>query len=439
MLLRRALPLSLLLFIGSNPTPSFAEPSSNILPRAIHKLHGAAVKHTKSFARDLRVALGAVLVAAPQDQLQHVVYCKPQSTKTNTEGGISGGGNGTSSAVPGSSTKGGSTSKPTSTGSASSGMSPAATSVPASPWKLTQSSSGQSFFNGWTWYTDPDPTNGIVQYVDQNTAFGNNLASINNAGNAIMKVETTPKVSGNRMSVRITTGYSFNGGLIVMDAVHMPTGCGIWPAWWTNGPNWPAGGEIDIIEGVGDYTNNQATIHTNPGCTLSSGDANALKITGSVIGGTDCAALTTGNQGCGIRAGSSVSFGAAFNKNGGGTYAMKWDSSGIAVYFFPRGSEPADLNANAPNPDSWGNPQARWPASGCDPFQFFNNHHGIFDTTLCGDWAGGVWNSAGIPGQEQSCAQRTGFSTCEDFVRNNGGSMSEAYWEVKSVRLFQTS
>src|SRR6188768_1635436 len=36
---------------------------------------------------------------------------------------------------------------------------------------------------------------------------------------------------------------------------------------------------------------------------------------------------------------------------------------------------------------------------------------------LSGDWQGGVWNAAGIPGQEQSCAQRTGFSTCEAFIR----------------------
>lgn len=35
-----------------------------------------------------------------------------------------------------------------------------------------------------------------------------------------------------------------------MDSVHMPTGCATWPAFWSNGPNWPAGGEIDIVEGV---------------------------------------------------------------------------------------------------------------------------------------------------------------------------------------------
>lgn len=44
-----------------------------------------------------------------------------------------------------------------------------------------------------------------------------------------MRVETTPNVSGNRKSVRISTKAQFNGGLFIMDAVHMPTGCGIWP------------------------------------------------------------------------------------------------------------------------------------------------------------------------------------------------------------------
>jgi len=43
-----------------------------------------------------------------------------------------------------------------------------------------------------------------------------------------------------------------------------------------------------------------------------------------------------------------------------------------------------------------------------------------------GQWAGGVWSSSGIPGQEQSCAQKTGFSTCEAFVRANGAAMDEA-------------
>jgi len=217
----------------------------------------------------------------------------------------------------------------------------------------------------------------------------------------------------------------------------MPTGCGIWPAFWSDGPNWPAGGEIDIIEGVNDYTNNQATIHTNVGCTIASTSSATLAISGSVIGGTNCAALTTGNQGCGIRSSSATSYGPGFNTNNGGIYAMKWDSTGIAIYFFPRTSIPADITAGAPLPDTWGAAQARWPAASCDPFTFFNNHQAIFDTTLCGDWAAAVWSSSGIPGQEQSCAQRTGVATCEAFVRANGASIAQAYWEIKNLTIYQ--
>lgn len=50
-------------------------------------------------------------------------------------------------------------------------------------------------------------------------------------------------------------------------------------------------------------------------------------MSGSVIGGTDCSALNTGNQGCGIRAGTGKSFGPGFNSNGGGVYASEsWNA-----------------------------------------------------------------------------------------------------------------
>ncbi|KAF9040367.1 glycoside hydrolase family 16 protein [Hymenopellis radicata] len=373
------------------------------------------------------MAFGPVLVTQRSEQA-HLTYCTLSSNKgLSGSGSDSGDGNGHSGLGPSAS----STRTATGTSAAPTG------STSASPWSLVETHTGNDFFDGWSFWTTSDPTHGIVDYVDESTGRSNGLLEVNSDGNAIMRVETTDIVSANRKSIRITTESSYNTGtLAIMDSVHMPTGCGTWPAWWSNGPNWPIGGEIDIIEGVNNYTNNQATVHTDTGCTISTDDETVLGITGTVIGGTNCAAYETGNQGCGIQSNSDVSFGRAFNNNGGGVYALKWDDTGISVYFWATGSVPADVTAETPVPATWGEPMANWPSSGCNPSKYFYDNTFIFDTTLCGDWAGSAWSSTDKPGQEESCATRTGFSDCESFVRASGSSFHEAYWEVKSVKFY---
>ena len=32
--------------------------------------------------------------------------------------------------------------------------------------------------------------------------------------------------------------------------IWMPAGSALWPAWWTDGQNWPSDGEIDVVEGI---------------------------------------------------------------------------------------------------------------------------------------------------------------------------------------------
>ncbi|EJD03860.1 uncharacterized protein FOMMEDRAFT_167171 [Fomitiporia mediterranea MF3/22] len=413
------LALSILLFAHAAPTTCAFKPHK-ALARVTERFHQYAKRHSVQFARDLRVVFQGL--SGEKDEFDpnasRRVYCvRPDDL------GLKGNGSSTSPT----------TDRSGSTGSATaSGATPTATSA----YQLVESHSGNNFFDGFSFFDFPDPTGGTVDYQSQSNAEDNELIAINDAGNAVIRVDTTPTIPGNRKAVRITTENSFTQGIFVLDAVHMPQGCGTWPAFWSNG----AAGEIDSLEGVNDYTNNQATLHTAPGCTIPSDSTpQSLDVAATVVGGTNCATTETGNTGCGMRADSNTTYGSGFNSVGGGVYATLWDDDQIAVYFFPRGSIPQDLDAEAPLPDTWGTPIARWPASNCDISKFFKSHTIIINTTFCGQWAGVLWGSTGVPGQGASCATRTGYSTCDEFVRNNGASFDQAYWEISSVKVYQTS
>ncbi|WRT64063.1 uncharacterized protein IL334_000991 [Kwoniella shivajii] len=320
----------------------------------------------------------------------------------------------------------------------------AETSQSTSSWSKVEEWSGNSFFdnvNFWEWN---DPTHGTVDFLGASDAWNSGLISINSNKRAVMAVDTTQVVSGGRKSIRIHGNRVFTGGLVLMDAYHMPDGCGTWPAWWQNGPNWPEGGEIDILEGVNAFTQNQVSLHTGQGCTMPS-DLNSNQV-GSLTTGSynsyDCSSTNTANQGCGVRDETTQNaYGSGFNSIGGGVYAMRWSKAGIAVWFFPRSNIPSDITNDSPDPSSWGKAMANFPSDNCDPYQFFYDHYNIFDTTLCGDWAGadGVWNYAGYAGQDQSCAAKTGYSTCADYVLNSGSSFADAYWEVSYVKYFNST
>jgi hypothetical protein len=129
---------------------------------------------------------------------------------------------------------------------------------------------------------------------------------------------------------------------------------------WMVGPNWPNRGEIDIIEGVNLNTYNQVTLHSSPGCVPSVGAGGQ---TGHNIGNADCGA-GGGNTGCGRESNIAVSYGTAFNANGGGVYATLWTSSGVKVWYFAARDVPANIKNNNPDPSSWGTPMANF--AGCN-------------------------------------------------------------------------
>jgi len=73
---------------------------------------------------------------------------------------------------------------------------------------------------------------------------------------------------------------------------------------------------------------------------------------------------------------------------------MEWTSDWIRVWFFPRTNIPSSITSGAPNITEFGIPRANFEmvalneTANCTIDQRFAHHQVIFDTTLCGAWAG---------------------------------------------------
>jgi hypothetical protein len=280
------------------------------------------------------------------------------------------------------------------------------------------------FYGAFDFFTEADPTHGFVKYVDRDSASQMGLMN-STAGVVQWGVDTTNPTPEGRPSIRLTSKKIYEQGLVVLDVAHMPTGCGTWPAFWMVGPDWPNNGEIDILEGVNEQTNNAMTLHTAAGCAIADGG-----FAGSVET-QSCDVKADGqpaNAGCSIKHPSENSYGAGLNSMGGGVYATQWTNDAISVWFFPRGSIPADALGDAPDPAAWPTPDARFASSACDIQNIFNKQQIVFDTTFCGDWAGEVWSSG-------SCASKA--ATCNDYVANNPSAFVEAGWTINALKVYQ--
>jgi len=279
---------------------------------------------------------------------------------------------------------------------------------------------GDSFLDGWNFFDKGDPTHGLVNYQNAGDAKSKGLAVVNN-GQVILSVDDTTQLrpGDKRDSVRISTKKTYNGGLFVADFAAMPVGCSVWPAWWSVGPNWPAGGEIDVLEGVHNQDTNQYTLHTGAGCSLD----NTVKTTGRALG-TTCASSGSDNSGCAFKDSDTRSYGRGFNNAGGGVYAHLWDNTGIKIWHFARDEIPKDLTAGNPDPSSWPTPAAQFAASTCEVGKFFHDHVLTIDTTLCGDWAGATYGSAGCPG------------TCGEAVADPKNFV-DAKWKINYIAVYE--
>lgn len=295
-------------------------------------------------------------------------------------------------------------------------------------WVIQDTYEGSTFFDTFDFYTGSDPTNGMVTFVDQQTAMNDNLAYVTSDNKVIMRGDNTTQLAYgvNRNSVRITSQAQYNMGLFILDLEMAPWGCGVWPAFWTLGTGtWPYNGEIDIIEGVHDNQHNQVTWHTAPGCNLTQN----TNFTGSIVqtNGIDnlqCNAFINNNAGCGVTEWSHASYGPLFDEANGGVFAMNWDQNGIAVWSFYRAAIPLDITQGNPNPSNWGEPVAALSTQSCNITKYFANHSIVFDITFCGDWAGNSYNSSDCPG------------TCETRLMDPANFVN-ASWIINSLSVYK--
>ncbi|KAF8482219.1 concanavalin A-like lectin/glucanase domain-containing protein [Gautieria morchelliformis] len=296
---------------------------------------------------------------------------------------------------------------------------------------LKDTYTGDAFFTQFDFFPFGDPTHGRVNYLSQQEAVQKNLSYVSARGSFVMRADYTNKVlptSRGRDSIRIQSQASYSDSVTVLDASHMPEGCSTWPAFWTlsaKGP-WPAGGEIDIIEGINMNTRNLATLHTTPNCSM---DVFLRLMTGETVS-TNCDTQVNFNQGCSVNFTQPFSYGSGFNNVGGGWYVMQRTAAGgVSIWFWPRYDitvpHAVRYGEDAIQPDlTWGLPDAYFPFTQSCNADHFDAHQIVFDDTFCGDYAGANYPTSGCPG------------TCVDFVDNNPEAFAEAYWEVNALRVY---
>lgn len=171
-------------------------------------------------------------------------------------------------------------------------------------------------------------------------------------------------------------------------------------------------------------TGNHMTLHTTQGCKI--GKHRRRKQTG-VAETLDCWNATNYNAGCGVSAPVDT-YGEAFNKKGGGVYAVELRPEGIRAWVFDHSAVPQDIRSSSPDPSTWGMALADFPNLECDIGNHFRNMSIIANIDLCGDWAG----QQHVFGSNPLC---TGM--CSDYVTWRPADFQEAYWEFGGFWVYQ--
>jgi uncharacterized membrane protein len=300
-------------------------------------------------------------------------------------------------------------------------------------------------------YSGNDPTHGNQSYIKKDNE---NLITVENDKLFIRVGTSIPENSfQSRPAVRMAYKEWIQSGVVVLDLDHIPTGPGVWPSFWLNGQpdegdSWSSHGEIDIIEGLSSLNpdiinadvsqSNTTTLHTQKYKTDSDG------IDCFNQNGESCSAAYDNNiktcgwnktqicpyKGCPVVfPADSKSFGKDFNANGGGTYACRLTKGGeVTVWFWPRGdsSIPKDLYDASPKVDAWTTSVPTNTVKFSCP-NHFQNMALLFNTAICGDWAG----------QQKYFDPSLNQCPCNAYCSAgaNNKAYEEAYWSINKLAI----
>lgn len=120
--------------------------------------------------------------------------------------------------------------------------------------------SGQKVSSDWTWEVQPA---GWVNNELQNYVQEDQVAEVSNGTLKIHLLNDGGTIKSARLYARKSTGWQYG---YIEARIKLPQGKGTWPAFWMMPVNfnndWPASGEIDIMEAVGYQPNRVwSTIH----------------------------------------------------------------------------------------------------------------------------------------------------------------------------------
>ncbi|KAL7419058.1 hypothetical protein Q5752_005894 [Cryptotrichosporon argae] len=306
----------------------------------------------------------------------------------------------------------------------------------AASYPLVESWFGSGFIDGFDYPTSTydNTSNGDVFWA---TPDNTSLIYVSDVGTVILKVDNTSSVVYNdkRYAPKLLSKTAYDKGTVwVFDAVHMPYGCSVWPAFWTQGPDWPAGGEIDIVEQVNQATTNQLALHTEGGGCLAS---DAVAISGGALTNTNCSVAYNSDQGCTVEATGNDTYGAGFAAAGGGVYVTEFAEEYIRIWFYTRSAVPPAISQTADSIDTstLGTPIAEYDTTTCDIDSYFGKQTLTIDITLCGDWAG----VASV--LEETCPALIGTNTCYTtyVINDQEATYANAYFEINYINVYSNS